>query len=104
MPPLPTEKFHPMYSPTSTMPTPSAQTWPGPSTRRRPSLSGASAAETLLMKIPSELKQFQQKCAAVLRPELREKRELDDVRWTTVHRASSELVTFLRQLELTLSR
>src|SRR3954451_17363720 len=33
MPPLPTEKFQPIYSPTSTMPTPSAQTWPGPSTR-----------------------------------------------------------------------
>src|SRR5262245_37616724 len=35
MPPLPTEKFQPIYSPTSTMPTPSAQTWTGPSTLSR---------------------------------------------------------------------
>src|SRR3954466_16379750 len=34
-PPLSAEKFHPVNSPTSTMPTPSAQTWAGPSTRSR---------------------------------------------------------------------
>src|SRR3954454_4774502 len=34
-PPLATEKFQPMNSPTSTMPTPSAQTWMGPRTFSR---------------------------------------------------------------------
>src|SRR5262245_54718622 len=44
IPPLPTEKFQPIYSPTSTMPTPSAQTCAGPSTRSNCSLWGSAAA------------------------------------------------------------
>src|SRR5690348_378994 len=46
-PPLATEKFQPMNSPTRTMPTPSAQTWPGPRTRRRVSRCGAAACTTV---------------------------------------------------------
>src|SRR5262245_18852603 len=51
MPPLPTEKFQPIYSPTSTMPTPSAQTCAGPSTRSNCSLWGCSAAAVVTFAI-----------------------------------------------------
>src|SRR4051794_26093554 len=46
-PPFPTAKFQPMNSPTSTIPTPSAQTWPGPSTRRSAIFLAGGAAPPL---------------------------------------------------------
>src|SRR6476469_3355046 len=59
MPPLPTEKFQPIYSPTSTMPTPSAQIWTGPSTLSRlRRLSGAAAPVAVDMISPSDFVAF----------------------------------------------
>src|SRR3954453_8373476 len=58
-PPLATEKFQPIYSPTSTMPTPSAQTWTGPSTLSRlRRLSAAAAPVTVDMINPSDFVAF----------------------------------------------
>src|SRR4051794_28855946 len=59
MPPLPTEKFQPIYSPTSTMPTPSAQMWTGPSTLSRlRRLSAAAAPVAVDMINPSDFVAF----------------------------------------------